>query len=117
MAKPGDFPEAYEITKILEVVTNRDFEGSGTQSTIRIEVLRRFHSGKFTVRWRHDTSFHMQPSFPVKNGKFAKSEDDYAVWVPFQDMPWVDEVDEDTAVKRALGWLKERDDQGSGPSA
>lgn len=108
MTNYTDFNEAYEITKTLEIVTARDFDGGGGPSTVRVEILHCLQSGKYSVRWSQQTSFHLQPSYPVVQGKFTKAAGDFAVWVPLDDMPWVDENNEDQAVRRALGWLKER---------
>lgn len=104
----NDFEEAYEITKTLEIVTNRDFDGGGGPSTIRIEILHCLQSGKYSVRWSQFTSLHSQPSFPVIEGKFATPANDFQVLVPLENMPWVDESDEGRAIQRALSWLKDR---------
>lgn len=103
-----DFEEAYEITKTLEIVTPHDLDGSGEPSTVRIEILHCQKAGKYSVRWSRKTSFHLQPSYPVIQGKHATVAGDFSVWVPLRNMPWVDEIDEDKAVRRALHWLKER---------
>lgn len=108
MANYNDFEEAYEITKTLQIVTTRDFDGGGGPSTVRIEILHCQQSGKYSVRWSHETSFRLQPSYPVIKGKYTKAAGDFPIWVPLDDMPWVDESDEDLAVRRALSWLKER---------
>jgi hypothetical protein len=103
-----DFEEAYEITKTLEIVTKRDFDGGGGPSVVRIEILHCLQAGKYSVRWSQRTSFRLQPSYPVVNGKFATAAGDFPVWVPLGNMPWVDENDEDQAVQRALSCLKDR---------
>ncbi len=107
MPNYSDFNEAYEITKTLEIVTARDFDGSGGHSTVRIEILHCLQSGTYSVRWSQETSFHLQPYYPVIDGKFTKAAGEFPMWAPL-DMPSVDEKDEDQAIRRALSWLKER---------
>jgi len=108
MAKYSDFEEVYEITKVLEIATNCDFDGGGGPSTVRIEILNCLQAGRYMVRWSQKTSFRLQPSYPVVAGDFATAVGDFLVWVPLGNMPWVDENDEDKAVQRALSFLKER---------
>lgn len=103
-----DFDEAYEISKTFEIVTTRDFDGGGGPSTVRIEILHCLQTGKYSARWSQRTSFRLQPSYPIVNGNYATAAGDFSVWAPLNNMPWMDENDEDQAVRRALGWLKER---------
>jgi hypothetical protein len=107
MPEYDEFEEAYEITKTLEIVTARDLNGGGGPSTVRIEILHCLQSGKYNVRWSQKTSFHLQPSYPVVEGQFTTAAGGFFVWVPLGNMPWVDESDEDQAVRRARSWLKE----------
>lgn len=102
------FQEAYEITKTIEILTTRDLDGGGGPSNIRIEMLQCLQTGKYTVRWSQQISFHLQPSYPVIEGNFAKEMRDFPVWAPLDNMPWVDEPTEDRATQRALSWLKDR---------
>lgn len=102
------FQEAYEITKTLEIVTTRDFDGGDGDSAIRIEILHCLQSGNYSVRWTQKSDFRLQPSYPVVNGQFANEAGNYSVWVPLNDMPWVNAENEDQAVRSALSWLKER---------
>ena len=108
MPEYDEFEEAYEITKTFEIVTARDLDGGGGPSTVRIEILHCLQSGKYNVRWSQQTSFHLQPSYPVVKDQFATAAGEFSVWVPLGNMPWVDESDEDRAVRRARSWLKER---------
>lgn len=108
MPSYNNFEECYEITKTLEIASNRDFDGSGGPSTVRIEIVRCLQTEKYSVRWSQQTSFRMQPSYPVVKGNFSTPSGDFLVWVPLADMPWVDEDGEDRAIQRALGWLKDR---------
>lgn len=104
----SDFPEAYEVTKTIELVGERDFDGSGGPTELRIEVLRCLHSGKFHIRYLQRTYFHLQPYYPQSMGKFDQDAADYSLWVPMTNMPSVEEITEDKAIVRALEWLKER---------
>jgi hypothetical protein len=108
MVEYCDFEEAYEITKTFEIVSKRDFDGGGGPSTLRIEIVHCLQTGKYSVRWSQQTSFRLQPSYPVVDGGFAQPTGDFSVWVPLADMPWVDENDESRAVQRAFSWLKDR---------
>ncbi|MFP7570395.1 hypothetical protein [Marivita sp. S2033] len=103
-----DFSEAYEVAKTIEIVTKEGFRGEEGQMQVRIEILQGLRNRNYSVRWLRKEYFHLQPAYPVIEGKHEAKAGDFSVWVPLSDMPWVDEGNEDQAVQRALSWLRDK---------
>lgn len=93
--------EFYEVAKTVEFVM--PYGGEDTQ--FRVEALHDLHSGRFSTRAYYYEHFHLQPSYPVVNGKFTKNPADFQVWVPLPNAAWTDRDTADQAITQALGFL------------
>lgn len=93
--------EFYEVAKIVEFVM--PYGGEDTQ--FRIEVLHNLQSSRFNTSVYYKEHFHLQPSYPVVNGKFSNKPTDFQVWVPFPNAAWTDRATADEAITQALGFL------------
>jgi hypothetical protein len=93
--------EFYEVAKTVEFVMPY-----GEQDTqIRIEALHDLRTGHFSTRVYYYEHFHLQPSYPVNNGKFTKNPEDFQVWVPFPNPGWTDCHTADEAITQVLGFI------------
>lgn len=95
------FSEFYEVVKTVEFVM---FYG-GVETPIRIEALHDLRTGRFSTRVYYLEHFHLQPSYPVNNRKFARNPEDLQVWVPFPSAAWTDRDTADEAITQALGFI------------
>ncbi|OZT74155.1 hypothetical protein CE457_09170 [Vreelandella boliviensis LC1] len=77
----------------------------GEDTQFRIEVLHDLQSSRFSTSVYYKDYFHLQPSYPVVNGKFSKKPTDFQVWVPFPNAAWTDRDTADEAITQALGFL------------
>ena len=104
MIKPSSYvncSEFYEVEKTVELVMPH----GGEDTTIRVEALLDLKSGRYSTRVSYHENFKLQPSYPIVNGKFEKMPEDFAVWVPLLNAPWVDADTADSAIERSLGFL------------
>lgn len=93
--------EFYEVVKTVEFVMPYGEE----DTQFRIEALHDLQTGRFSTRVYYYEHFHLQPSYPVMNGKFTQKPSDFRVWVPLPNVAWTDRDTADEAITQALGFL------------
>lgn len=98
--------EYYTVEKSLELVVNRQ----GEPTTVRIDALRDWQSGRYLTRAYLQEHVKLQPTYPQSNGKYQREPEDFIVWVAWLDFPWTDGDSVNAVLRSALGFLSERCD-------